>query len=82
VPDVQSGRSMTVQEARTKKAELIRQVREGVGSWTPQTGWSDRFSDDEIWEEWRNVTHNSQLTNHPMMVAAGLVSNVIDGKRQ
>ena len=73
--------AMTVEEARTRQAELIAQVREGLAPrWEPEEGWSDRFTDDQIWEAWMGVARNPKLTACPEVVAATLIGWVIDGK--
>lgn len=68
--------SMTVEQARAKKAEMIRQVREGTAFWTPKAGWADDFTDEEIWAAWHRDAGNA------MEVAAILVGDVIDGRHR
>jgi hypothetical protein len=74
--------TMTVGDARARKAELIAQVREGgvPSSWRPEPGWADKFTDDQIWDAWMEVAHDPKLTATPMMVAATLIEWFIDGK--
>lgn len=72
--DSSQSSEMTVEEARAKKAEMIRQVREGTPYWSPKPGWADQFTDVQIWDAY----HRDAAS--PMEVAAILVSDVIDGR--
>lgn len=79
----QSSEMTLEEEAHARKAELIRKVREGTPPlWTPKSGWADEFTDDEIWEAWRVCARDPQLSATPMMVAATLVCDVIDGNHR